>query len=431
MIEDQDVNSVLREYAITPVVSRCAGGRWLKCHLALLPAAVIWTMTAAPTPAQTKYDPGASDTEIKIGNISPYSGPASAYGMIGRTIAAYFTKINADGGINGRRITFISYDDGYSPPKTVEQARKLVESDEVLLIFQSIGTPTNSAIQKYMNAKKVPQLFIATGATKFGDPQNFPWTMGWQPSYQSEARAFASYLIEHHPNGTIGALYQNDDYGKDFLKGMKDGLGGKIPIISEQAYETTDATLSSQIISLKASGASIFFDVTTPKFAAQAIAKVADLGWKPVHVLNSVSNSVGAVLKPAGLENAKGILTTAFIRDPTDPAWKSDPGFIAWSIFMDKYFPDGDRTSSYTVYGYSAAQTLVQVLRQCGDDLSRENVMRQAARLSNLQLPMLLPGIGVSTAPDDYFPIEQMQMQRFNGTSWELFGPVLSGRNNM
>src|SRR5262245_24131616 len=360
-------------------------------HLQLLSAFVILAITVVPAAAQKKYDSGANDSEIKVGNINPYSGPASAWGMIGRTIGAYFNKVNAEGGINGRKITFISYDDGYSPPKTVEQARRPVESDEVLLIFQSLGTAANTAIQKYMNVKKVPQLFAATGATKFGDPQNFPWTMGFVASYQTEARVYAKYLIEHHSNGKIGVLYQNDDYGKDYLKGMKDGLGGKIPIVSEQAYETTDATVTSQIISLQGSKADIFFNVASPKFAAQAIAKAVELGWKPIHVLNSVSNSVAATLKPAGLDNAKGILTAAYLKDPTDPVWKSDPAFIQWSAFMDKYFTDGDRASSFTVYGYTAAQTLVQVLRQCGDDLSRENVMRQAANLRNLELPMLLP----------------------------------------
>jgi branched-chain amino acid transport system substrate-binding protein len=402
----------------------------MKRLVLLLTALLILPFVAVPAVAQKKYNPGASDTEIKIGNTNPYSGPASAYGMIGKTIAAYFNKVNAEGGINGRKITFISYDDGYSPPKTVEQARKLVESDEVLLIFQSLGTANNTAIQRYMNTKKVPQLFIATGATKFGDPQNFPWTMGWLPSYQDEARVYAKYLIEHHPNGKIGVLYQNDDLGKDYLRGMRDGLGGKIPIVSEQAYEATDPTVSSQIISLQGSGADIFFDVTTPKFAAQAISKVADLGWKPVHLLSLVSNSVGAVFKPAGFENSKGVLTAAYLKDPTDPTWKSDSGFIEWSAFMDKYFPEGDRASSFTVYGYSAAQTLVQVLRQCGDDLSRENVMRQAANLSQLELPMLLPGITVNTGPKDYFPIKQLQMQRFNGTTLELFGPVISGEGS-
>jgi branched-chain amino acid transport system substrate-binding protein len=380
-----------------------------------------------PAAAQKKYDPGASDTEIKIGNTNPYSGPASAYGTIGRTIAAYFSKVNAEGGINGRKITFISYDDGYSPPKTVEQVRKLVESDEVLLILQSLGTAPNSAIERYMNAKGVPQLFIATGATKFGDPKNFPWTMGFLPTYQGEGHVYAKYLIEHHPNGKIGVLYQNDDYGKDFLQGMRDGLGGKIPIVSEQAYETSDPTVSSQIITLQNSGADIFFDVTTPKFAAQAITKVAEVGWKPIHVLNSVSNSVGSVLKPAGLENGKGILTAAFLKDPTDPTWKNDPGFVEWSAFMDKYFPDGDRASSFTAEGYSAAQAMVQVLRQCGDDLSRANIMKQAANLRDLELPMLLPGIKINTSANDYFPIKQMQMERFNGSTFELFGPVISG----
>jgi branched-chain amino acid transport system substrate-binding protein len=402
----------------------------MKRHLQLLALSVVLALIAAPASAQKNYDPGASDTEIKIGNIVPYSGPASAYSMIGRTIAAYFNKVNAEGGINGRKITFISYDDGYSPPKTVEQARKLVESDQVLLLFASLGTPGNTAIQRYMNAKQVPQLFVSTGATKFGDPRNFPWTMGWAPSYQSEAHVYAKYLIDHHPNGKIGVLYQNDDYGKDYLKGMKDGLGGKLPIISEQAYEVTDATVSSQIISLKGSGADILFNASGPKFAAQAISKVADLGWTPVHILNSVSNSVGAVLKPAGFENAKGILTTAYLKDPTDPTSKSDPAFIQWTTFMDKYFPDGDRASAFTVYGYTAAQTLVYVLQHCADDLSRGNVMKQATDMKSLELPMLLPGIIINTGPNDYYPIEQMQMQRFNGTTWELFGPVLSGEGN-
>jgi branched-chain amino acid transport system substrate-binding protein len=399
----------------------------MTCHVRLLSALVALVLASIPAVAQNKYDPGASDTEIKIGNINPYSGPASAYGLIGRTIAAYFNKINAEGGINGRKITFISYDDGYSPPKTVEQARKLVESDEVLLIFQSLGTAHNTAIERYMNSKGVPQLFIATGATKFADPKNFPWTMNFLPTYQSEAHVYAKYLIEHHPNGKLGVLYQNDDYGKDYLKGIREGLGGTIPILSEQAYEATDPTITSQIISLKSSGADIFFNVATPKFAAQAITKVAEVGWKPVHVLNLVSNSVGSVLKPAGLENAKDILTAAYLKDPTDPTWKNDPAFIEWSAFMEKYFPDGDRTSSFTVYGYTAAQAMVQVLRQCGDDLSRNNVMRQAADLKDVELPMILPGIKISTTPNDYLPIKQLQMERFNGATFELFGPVISG----
>jgi branched-chain amino acid transport system substrate-binding protein len=392
----------------------------------LVTAAFAVALSAAPALAQKKYDPGASDTEIKIGNINPYSGPASAYGLIGRTLEAYFKKINAEGGINGRKITFISYDDGYAPPKTVEQARKLVESDEVLLIFQSLGTAHNSAIQRYMNSKKVPQLFVATGATKFGDPA-FPYTMGWQPNYQSEGRVYAKYLIDNHPNGKVGILYQNDDYGKDYMKGLKDGLAGKLRVVSEQAYEVTDATINSQVITIQGAGADVFFNVATPKFAAQAIRKIAEMGWKPVHLLNNVSNSVGSVLQPAGLDNAKGILTTAYTKDPTDATWKDDAGYKEWLAFMDKHFPEGDKTSSFTAYAFSVAQTLAQVLRQSGDELTRENVMRQATSLRGLELPMLLPGIKITTSPTDYFPIEQMQMQRFNGQRWELFGPVISG----
>jgi branched-chain amino acid transport system substrate-binding protein len=379
--------------------------------------------------AQKKYDPGASDTEIKIGNIMPYSGPASAYGLIGKTEAAYFNKVNAEGGINGRKIKFISYDDAYSPPKAVEQARKLVESDEVLLIFQSLGTPSNTAIQKYMNAKKVPQLFVATGATKWGDHKHFPWTMGWQPPYQAEGHIYAQYLLQNHPDAKIGILYQNDDYGKDYVKGMKDGLGDKAAkmIVSEQPYETSDPTVDSQIVNLKASGADVFFNVTTPKFAAQAIKKAAEIGWKPLHLLNNVSQSIGGVLKPAGIQNSIGILSTYYLKDATDPGWKDDPGYEEWLAFMDKYFPEGDKTSSFTVYGYSAAQTLEQVLKQCGDDLTRANVMKQAANLKNMKLGMLLPGITIDTGPDDFYPIQQMQLQKFTGDRWERIGPVMSG----
>ena len=395
----------------------------------LLPAALLALLVgwSGPAAAQKKYDPGASDSEIKIGNTNPYSGPASAYGLIGKTITAYFNKVNAEGGVNGRKINFITYDDSYSPPKTVEQVRKLVESDEVLFVFQTLGTPSNTAIHRYMNQKKVPQLFVATGATKWGDPQNFPWTMGWQPNYQSEGRIYAQYILQNHPNAKVGILYQNDDYGKDYVKGLKDGLGGKVQIVSEQPYETTDPTVDSQIINLKASGADVFFNVTTPKFAAQAIRKAGEIGWKPVHFLNNVSNSVGSVLKPAGLEHAKGIISTNYLKDPTDTTWKNDQGYKDWLAFMDKYFPDGDKTSSFTVYGYTVGQTLVQVLKQCGNDLTRENVMKQAANLKNLELPMLLPGVKINTSEKDFFPIEQMQLTRFNGASWDLFGPVMSG----
>jgi branched-chain amino acid transport system substrate-binding protein len=398
----------------------------IRHRLAIL-SVLAGLLLTSPATAQKRYDPGATDTEIKIGNINPYSGPASAYGLIGRTIGAYFTKVNAEGGINGRKINFISYDDGYSPPKTVEQARKLVESDEVLLIFQSLGTAHNTAIERYMNGKGVPQLFVATGATKFGDPTNFPWTMGWQPNYQSEARIYAKYLVGERPNGKIGVLYQNDDYGKDYLKGLKDGLAGKIPIVSEQSYETTDPTVNSQIITLKGSGADVFFNVATPKFAAQAIRKVAEIDWHPLHLLNNVSNSIGSVLNPAGFENAKDVLSTAYYKDPTDPSWRDDPDFKVWQAFMEKYFPDGDRTSGFTVYGYAVAQTMMRVIAQCGDDLTRANVMKQAASLKAFANPMLLPGITINTSATDYFPIEQMRMMRFTGDRWELFGPVLSG----
>jgi branched-chain amino acid transport system substrate-binding protein len=402
----------------------------MRMHRSWLFAAALLggaALAISPAAAQKKYDPGANDTEIKIGNTNPYSGPASAYGVIGKTIAAYFNKINAEGGVNGRKINFISYDDGYSPPKTVEQIRKLVESDEVLLTFQTLGTPPNTAIQKYLNAKKVPQLFVATGATKWNDPKNFPWTIGWQPNYQSEGHIYAQYLLKNNPNGKIGILFQNDDYGKDYVKGLRDGLNGKLPIVAELPYETTDPTVDSQIINLKASGADVFYNVTTPKFAAQAIKKMAEVEWKPVHLLNNVSNSVGAVLKPAGLENSKGILSTQYLKDPTDPTWKDDPAYKEWAAFMDKYYPEGDRTSTFTAYGYLAAQTFVYVIKQCGDDLTRENVMKQAANLKDLQLGMLLPGITINTSPTDFAPIKQMQMEKFSGEKWELFGPVLTG----
>ena len=336
---------------------------------------------ALPASAQKRYDPGATDTEIKIGNINPYSGPASAYGLIGRTIAAYFTKVNAEGGINGRKINFISHDDGYSPPKTVEQARKLVESDEVLLIFQSLGTAHNTAIERYMNGKSVPQLFVATGATKFGDPKNFPWTMGWQPNYQSEGAHLCQVPDRENPNGKIGVLYQNDDYGKDYLKGLKDGLTGKIAIVSEQAYETTDPTVNSQVISLKGSGADVFFNVATPKFAAQAIRKVAEIDWHPLHLLNNVSNSVGSVLQPAGFENAKGVLIDRLCQGPNRPDLEGRSGLQGVARLHGEIFPGWRPHLELHGYGYAVAQTLVHVLKQCGDDLTRANVMKQAAKL--------------------------------------------------
>ena len=400
------------------------------CDRSSLPAAMVLslglTLAGDPALAQQRYDPGASDTEIKIGHIVPYSGLASPYGVIGKTEAAYFDKINAAGGVNGRKIRFISYDDAYNPAKTMEHARKLVESDEVLLIFNSLGTPTNTAIRKYMNNKKVPQLFIASGASKWNAPKQFPWTMGWQPSYQSEARIYARYLLEHHPGGKIGVLYQNDDYGKDYLKGLKDGIAGRMPIL-EVPYEATATTLDSELVSLKASGVDIVFDVAGPKFVIQMIRKLVELDWRPVHVLNNVSIAIGSVLKPAGPDNAQGILSTNYLKDPVDPTWSNDPGLEQWLAFMTRYYPEGDKTNVFTVYGYSVAQTLVQVLNQCGDDLTRENVMRQAANLHDLRLPMVLPGIAINTRPDHYAPIEQMQMMRFTGESWALFGPILKG----
>ncbi len=373
-----------------------------------------------------RYDPGASDTEIKIGNTNPYSGPASAYGTIGKVIAAYFRKVNQEGGIKGRKITFISLDDGYSPPKTVEQVRRLVEQEEVLFLFQTLGTPSNTAIWKYLNDRKIPQLFVATGATKWGDPVGHPWTMGWQPNYQTEGKIYAHYVLKQVPDPKIGILYQNDDYGKDYVKGFKDGLGeaARKVIVAEQTYEITDPTVDSQIVNLKTSGANVFFNVTTPKFAAQAIRKVHEIGWKPLHLLNNVSASVGTVLKPAGLDASRDIITAIYGKDPTDPQWKNDPGFKEWLAFMQKYYPDGNVMDGANVYGYSVAQTLVHVLRQCGDDLTRANVMRQAANIKDLALSMALPGIKINTSPTDFYPIEQEQLARFNGEYWALFGEV-------
>jgi branched-chain amino acid transport system substrate-binding protein len=378
--------------------------------------------------AQKKYDTGASDTEIKVGNIMPYSGPASAYGVIGKTEEAYFKKINAEGGINGRKINFVSYDDGYSPPKTVEQARKLVESDEVLLIFNSLGTPPNSAIQKYMNSKKVPQLFVATGATKWNDPKDFPWTMGWQPNYQSETQIYAKYILKNYPNAKIGVLYQNDDYGKDYLKGLKDGLGAKSSmIVLEESYEVSEPTIDSHIVKLKATGADVFVNITTPKFAAQAIKKNAEIGWKPVHFLNNVSASIGSVIKPAGFENSQDIISSQYLKDPTDAQWKDDAGMKAWNEFLDKYYPEANRADASVIFGYTVAQGLVQVLKQCGDNLTRENVMKQAASLKDLELGGLLPGIKVNTSATDFAPISQLQLIKFKGETWERFGDIMSG----
>jgi len=378
--------------------------------------------------AQKKYDTGASDTEIKIGNIMPYSGPASAYGVIGKTEEAYFKKINAEGGINGRKITFVTYDDGYSPPKAVEQARKLVESDEVLVVFNPLGTPSNSAIQKYLNSKKVPQLFVATGATKWNEPKDFPWTMGWQPSYQSEARIYAKFLLKEKPDGKIAIMYQNDDFGKDYLKGLKDGLGAKASmIVAEESYETSEPTIDNHIVKLKATGADVFINITTPKFAAQAIKKIKEVDWKTMHIVSNVSASVGSVIKPAGFENAQGILSAAYAKDGADAQWDSDPGMKKFYAFLEKYYPEANKLDGSVVYGYGAAQTMVKVLEMCGDDLTRANVMKQAASLKDFTPDTLLPGVKINTAATDFAPIEQLQMQRFKGEKWELFGDIISG----
>jgi branched-chain amino acid transport system substrate-binding protein len=400
----------------------------LSTPLAALSAATLaLSMMSGTALAQKKYDTGATDTEIKIGNIMPYSGPASAYGVIGKTIDAYFKKVNAEGGINGRKITFISYDDAYSPPKAVEQVRKLVESDEVLLVFDPLGTPSNTAIQKYMNSKKVPQLFVATGATKWNDPKNFPWTMGWQPSYQTEGQIYAKYILKEKPNAKIAILYQNDDYGKDYLKGFKDGLGSKTNlIVAESAYETTEPTIDSHIVKLKASGADVFFNIATPKFAAQAIKRAAELDWKPLHFLNNVSSSIGSVIQPAGFDNAQGIISASYAKDPTDPQWKDDPGMKRFDEFLTKYYPDANRSDAFVVFGYNVSQTLVQVLKQAKDNLTRENVMKEAANLKDLELDGLLPGIRINTSPTDFAPLSSLQLIRLKGQTWERFGDILS-----
>jgi branched-chain amino acid transport system substrate-binding protein len=398
--------------------------------LALSAAALAGALFAFPATAQKQYGPGVTNTEITLGQTMPYSGPASAYGTIGKAEAAYFDMINAQGGVNGRKIKVISLDDGYSPPKTVEQTRRLVEEDHVLAIFGSLGTPTNTAIHKYLNERKVPQIFISTGATKWGDPKHFPWTIGWQPTYQTEGHIYAQYLWEHMPNAKVAILYQDDDYGKDYLKGFTDGLGDKAKtmIVKEVSYEVTDPTDESQVVALQSSGADVFFNVSTPKFAAQAIRKAHAIGWAPVQLLNSVSTSISAVLKPAGLDASKGIITVRYIKDATDPTWRDDPSYKDWLAWMNKYYPSGDKDDAYNVNAYSVAQTMVQVLRQCGDDLTRENVMKQVANLHHLALPMLLPGITVDTSPTDWYPVKQEQLAKFDGTTWVRFGEVVASQ---
>jgi branched-chain amino acid transport system substrate-binding protein len=400
-----------------------------KLRIAAFSTAVIAFATTSGTAlAQKKYDTGATDTEIKLGNIMPYSGPASAYGVIGKIEDAYFKMINEQGGINGRKINFISYDDGYSPPKAVEQARKLVESDEVLFLFGPLGTPSNSAIQKYLNSKKVPQLFVATGATKFGDYKDFPWTMGWQPAYQSEGRIYAKYLLKEKPDAKIAIMYQNDDFGKDLLKGLKDGLGDKVSmIVAEESYEVAEPTIDSHIVKLKSSGADVYFSMTTPKFAAQSIKKVAELGWKPMYFQSNVGASVGSVLQPAGFENAQDILSAAYAKDGADAQWDNDEGMKKFYAFLAKYAPDANKADGSVVFGYGQAQTMVQVLKQAGDNLTRENIMKQAASLKDFAPDTLLPGVKINTGPTDFYPIEQLRMMRFKGQKWDLFGDIIGG----
>ncbi|MET4262045.1 branched-chain amino acid transport system substrate-binding protein [Bradyrhizobium sp. S3.12.5] len=389
--------------------------------------ALTMALSVSAANAQKKYDPGAGDTEIKVGQTMPFSGPASAYSSIGKTQAAYFKMINDQGGINGRKINLIQYDDAYSPPKAVEQIRKLVESDEVLLTFQIIGTPVNAAVQKYLNSKKVPQLFAATGASRFTDPKNFPWTMGYNPNYFVEGRIYGQYILKEHPNAKIGVLYQNDDLGKDYLNGIKAGLGDKAAkmIVTEASYEVSDPTVDSQILKIKDAGADLFFSATTPKQAAQAIKKIAEMGWHPVQIVDINATSVGAVLKPAGLDAAKGLISVNYGKEPLDPTWKDDAGLKKYFDFMAKYYPDGDKDSNFNTYGYGTAQLLVHVLKQCGDDLTRENVMKQAASLKDVTSDVALPGIKANTSPTDYRVNKQLQMMKFNGERWELFGPIL------
>ena len=401
----------------------------MKKKLPLLAAAAAVTLLANQGAlAEKKYDTGVTDTEIKIGNVETYSGPVSAYGIIGKTEEAYFKMINDNGGVNGRKINFISYDDGYSPPKTVEQVRKLIESDEVFLIFNALGTPTQTAVQKYQNAKKVPQLFVATGASKWNNPKAFPWTMGWQPSYRVEARIFAKYILKEKPDAKVAVFYQNDDFGKDYLAGLKEVFGDKASklIVAEESYEPTEPSIDDHIVKLKGTGADVFVNIATPKFAAQAIKKMGELEWKPMHLLTDVSVSIGAVMQPAGLEASEGILSAGYLKDASDPQWKDDEGMKQFMTFVAKYMPGANIADANIVYGYGAAQTMVQVLKQCGDDLTRANVMKQAANLKDFTPATVIPGIKINTSPTDFAPIEQLKMMRFSNGKWDLFGDIIS-----
>ena len=391
----------------------------------LLAASVV--ALASTAQAQNKYDTGATNTEIKIGQTMPYSGPASAYGTIGKTEQAFMKMINEQGGINGRKINLISLDDGYSPPRAVEQVRKLVEQEEVLMLWQNLGTPSNSAVHKYVNSKKIPHLFLATGATKWGDPKNFSWTMGGQPAYQTEAHIYARYLLKTKPDAKIAVLYQNDDYGKDYLKGLKDGLGDKAAkmIVAEASYEVTDPTVDSQVVTLKGSGADTMFHLATPKFAAQSLRKVYDIGWRPLQFVNNVSAQIPSVLTPAGLEKCVGLITASYLKDVNDPQWADAKDVKDYFAFMKKYNPDADPKDYNNAYAFMQSNLLIQMLKQAGNDLTRENIMRQAANLKNVELPILLPGIKVNTSPTDFYPIEQQMLAKFDGKEWKNFGELL------
>lgn len=396
---------------------------YVKARASKILAAFVFTAAGAAA--------AADNSAIKVGQTMPYSGPASAYASIGKANAAYFAMVNDQGGVSGRKIELISLDDGYSPPKTVEQTRKLVEKEEIDFLFASLGSATNAAIQKYVNAKKVPQLFVATGSSNWGQPDKYPWTIGWQPNYRSEGRIYAKYVLDEVKSPKIAILYQNDDFGRDLVKGLVEGLGGKAQsiIVMEKSYETTDPTVDSQMISLAGSGANVFLNATTPKFAAQAIRKIHELGWRPqVHLLSQISSSIGQTLKPAGLDKSKDLITATFLKDPFDPQWKNDSEVASWTAWMDKYLPDADRNDWHYVYGYALTATMVKVLEQAGSDLSRRNIMAQAGNLKAVKVPLLLPGIVIETSPTDFFPLEQMQLQRFDGERWSLFGKVIDGR---
>ena len=381
--------------------------------------------------AQKKYDDGATDSEIKIGHCCPYSGPASAYGVIGKAHQAFWKSVNDAGGINGRKVNFISLDDGYSPPKTVEVVRQLVEQEKVLLLFQTLGTPTNTAIHKYVNQKKIPHLFISTGASKWGDPKHFPWTMGFQPDYHTEGVIYAKHALANVKDAKVGVLMQNDDYGKDYYEGFRDGLGKDVDrIVKMVTYEVTDPTVDSQVIQLKDSGANVFFNISTPKFAAQSIRKAADIGWKPAQYLNNVSASVASVMKPAGYDNSQGIITAAYLKDPTDKQWDNDADMKAWHAFMDKNMPGANTGDANYTFAYSVATLMLETLKKCGDNLTRENIMKQAANFQKAPLPILLPGITISTSPTDYYPIQAVQLSRFKCESWELFGDVMHAESS-